>query len=277
MIADAAAWREVKASYAFVERNVNLSKRYWGWELAFLVYTIAQSCSVVYIADTVGTVTHQHVDSRPITLYLAIGALTWTYMANLFMCIAESVQWERWEGTIEYSMMAPVSILTYVFGSCLFGVLYGLVRTFIVLVTLTLIFHLDANSAGFLPALAIIGLGSLSFVGIGIMAAVLPLLFTEKGAQMTYVIEACLLLISGVYYSVTVLPAWVQPVSYVSPATYILRGVREVLLGHPSGAILAENLIPLGIIGIVTVPVGVWLFARAEHYAKKTGRLKRTG
>jgi ABC-2 type transport system permease protein len=151
------------------------------------------------------------------------------------------------------------------------------VRTFIVLVTLTLIFHLDANSAGFLPALAIIGVGSVSFVGIGIMAAVLPLLFTEKGAQMTYVIEACLLLISGVYYSVTVLPAWIQPLSYMSPATYILRGVREVLLGHPSGAVLVDNLVPLAIIGVLTVPLGVWLFAWAEHYAKRTGRLKRTG
>ena len=29
--------REAKASYAFVERNFNLTKRYMGWEVAFLV------------------------------------------------------------------------------------------------------------------------------------------------------------------------------------------------------------------------------------------------
>jgi ABC-2 type transport system permease protein len=40
-------------------------------------------------------------------------------MANLFMAIAESVQWERWEGTIEYTMMSPISTLTYVLGSSL--------------------------------------------------------------------------------------------------------------------------------------------------------------
>jgi ABC-2 type transport system permease protein len=28
---------ELKASYAFIERNFNLTRRYWGWELAFLV------------------------------------------------------------------------------------------------------------------------------------------------------------------------------------------------------------------------------------------------
>jgi len=201
MAVDASVWREIKASYAFVERNTNLSKRYWGWEITFLLYTVAQSASVIYIAYATPGAAGKHIDPHPFVLYLAIGALTWSYMANMFMAIAESVQWERWEGTIEYTMMAPINVFTYIIGSCLFGVLYGLVRTSLVLVALIFLFHLEANPAGLLPALAIVTLGSVSFIGLGIMAATLPLLFTEKGAQMTYVIEACLLLISGVYFA----------------------------------------------------------------------------
>jgi ABC-2 type transport system permease protein len=139
------------------------------------------------------------------------------------------------------------------------------------------VFHLQANGAGILPALAIVLLGSVSFVGIGIMAATLPLLFTERGAQMTFVIEALLLLISGVYYPVTVLPGVVQAVSHLSPATYILTGIRTSLLSNPSESSLLGALIPLAVIGVVTVPLGMWLFAQAEHYAKRTGRLKRSG
>ena len=45
-------------------------------------------------------------------------------------------------------------------------------------------------------------LGSFSFVGIGMIAAILPLLYVERGAQMTFVLQSCLLLVSGVYYSV---------------------------------------------------------------------------
>lgn len=273
----APAWRQVKASYALVERNINLSKRYWGWEVAFLIYTIAQSMAIVYIADAGPAVTGRPSDTRYMVLYLAIGTLTWSYMANLFMAIAESVQWERWEGTIEYTMMAPISRLTYMLGSCLFGVIYGLVRTAFVLVALIFMFHLSANHAGLLPALELVGVGSISFVGIGIMASTLPLLFTEKGAQMTYVIEACLLLVSGVYYPIQVLPAWMQPISHISPATYVLSGTRDVLLKHVTHSVMVENLVPLAIIGIVTVPMGVWLWAWAERFAKRTGRLKRTG
>ena len=280
MIATQAAspvWRQVKASYALVERNVNLSKRYWGWELAFLVYTIAQSMAIVYTADGAPAVTHSSIQTHRFVLFLAIGTLTWSYMANLFMAIAESVQWERWEGTIEYTMMAPISRLTYILGSCLFGVLYGLVRTAVVMVALIFMFGLTANSDGFVPAALIVAVGSLSFVGIGIMAATLPLLFTEKGAQMTYVIEAVLLLISGVYFPVSVLPGWLQGVSHLSPATYVLGGTRSVLLDHPTTSIMVSNIVPLVVIAVVTVPMGVYLWAAAEHFAKRTGRLKRTG
>src|SRR5581483_9462221 len=104
-----------------------------------------------------------------IVLYLAIGTLTWSYMASLFMCIAESVQWERWEGTIEYTLMAPITRLTYVLGSCLFAVIYGLGRTAFVLVALVWMFHLHPQMVGLLPSLLIVAVGSISFVGIGIM------------------------------------------------------------------------------------------------------------
>jgi ABC-2 type transport system permease protein len=275
MIQSVPLLREVRASYALVERNINLSKRYWGWEVAFLAYTIAQSLAIVLIAN--GVPANSGFNRSHFILYLAIGTLTWSYMASLFMAIAESVQWERWEGTIEYTLMAPITRFTYVLGSCLFAVIYGLGRTLFVLVALLFTFHLNANPAGIMPAVLIIAVGSLSFVGIGIMAASLPLLFTEKGAQMTYVIEAGLLLVSGVYYPLTVLPQAVQVIGHLSPATYILEGVRSMLLGNPSGSALVSNLVPLAIIGVVTVPLGMWLFGRAEHFAKRTGRLKRTG
>ena len=40
------AARELSASAAFIERNFNLSRRYWGWELAFLVYAVAGALSI---------------------------------------------------------------------------------------------------------------------------------------------------------------------------------------------------------------------------------------
>jgi len=119
--------------------------------------------------------------------------------------------------------------------------------------------------------------GSFSVIGIGVMAAILPLLYVERGAQMTFVIQSCLLVVSGVYYSVAVLPGWMQVASAFSPATYILDGVRRGLLDGASLVDVWPDIWPLAIMGAVLIPAGLWLFGRAERYAKRTGKLKRVG
>jgi ABC-2 type transport system permease protein len=99
----------------------------------------------------------------------------------------------------------------------------------------------------------------------------------ERGAQMTFVIQSVLLLVSGVYYSITVLPPWMQVLSYLSPATYVLHGVRGALIEGRGLETLGADIVPLIVMGIVFIPVGLWAFGRAERYAKRTGKLKRVG
>jgi len=94
---------------------------------------------------------------------------------------------------------------------------------------------------------------------------------------MTHVIQAFVLLISGVYYPVSVLPNWMQPIARLSPATYVLEGMRQGMLQGAMTRSLLGYVWPLLAIGIAAIPVGVFVFAQAERYAKRTGRLKRSG
>ena len=270
--------RELRASYAFIERNINLSKRYWGWELVFLIYSIAGALSVLYIgraADQFGG--GGHIDSNRLILYLTVGALVWSYLSSVFDSISETISYERWEGTIEYTMMAPVFRLTHLLGTSTFSVLYGLVRTILILLVIGLFFGVDLSRVNPGSAIAVIVLGSFSFMGLGIMAAILPLLYTERGAQMTHIISASLLLISGVYYPINVLPEWMQVIARVSPALYALDGMRASIIDGQGITSIWRSLVALALIGLVSIPVGVVLFLRAERYAKRTGRLKRSG
>jgi ABC-2 type transport system permease protein len=36
-------------------------------------------------------------------------------------------------------------------------------------------------------------------------------------------------------------------------------------------------MIPVAIIGLITIPIGMLIFGYFERYAKRTGRLKRSG
>jgi ABC-2 type transport system permease protein len=87
-----------------------------------------------------------------------------------------------------------------------------------------------------------------------------------------------ILLVSGVYFPIVVLPGWMQAISQISPAYYVLSGMREALLENASVLSLAQTyVLPLLIIGVIAVPAGLWVFVTAERFAKRTGRLKRNG
>jgi ABC-2 type transport system permease protein len=261
--------RELQASFAFVERNFNLSKRYWGWEVAWLIYSVAGALSVSLIGRS--------MNNEKLLLTLVIGTIFWSYLAIVFEFIAEAVQWERWEGTLEYTFMAPVRRYAQLFGAAIYAVAFGLVHTVFVLVVLALFFELDLGSANFATAAAFTLLGTFSFAGIGIAASILPLMYVERGAQMVFVIQSLLLLISGVYYSVEILPGWMQFLSQFSPATYVLDAVRAGLIDGVGIGSLFGDVWPLLLMGIVFIPLGLWAFGRAERYAKRTGKLKRVG
>jgi len=271
------AIREVQASYAFIERNFNLVKRYWGWEVVFLIYSIVNSLAVTYIGAGMQQISGQTIDTGFLILYLLIGTLVWSYLSVVFDAISDMITWERWEGTIEYTFMAPVHRLTHMIGTVIFAVLYGIIRTAVILFIVSLFFHIDLTHANFVSATLVLLIGSISFVGLGIVTAVLPLMFTERGAQMTRIVEAALLLVSGVYYPITVLPGWLQAIGRVSPATYVLEGMRQSLMSDANLLTLAPTLLPLLAIGLASIPIGMTIFNAAERAAKRNGTLKRNG
>src|SRR5919108_6071 len=140
-----------------VERNAYLVKRYAWWELAFFVWSLANTLTIVFIAKGINAA-GGHIDVNRQTTILLIGAVIWSYLGVVFEILTETVAWERWEGTIEYTFMA---------------------------------------------ALLVLAVASISFIGIGMMTAVLPLISPEKGTQFGFIAQGALLVISGVYYDVS--------------------------------------------------------------------------
>ena len=174
-----------------------------------------------------------------------VGAIFWNYLSVVFSWIAETITVERWEGTLEYTFMAPVRRWSQLLGSRpLRDGLRARPHGASIFIALVLFFpQLDCRGANPLTVVTFMLLGSFSFVGIGMIAAILPLLYVERGAQMTFVLQSCLLLVSGVYYSIDILPGWMQVLSHLSPATYVLDGVRAGLVnGTPVSELTARRV-----------------------------------
>ena len=68
-----------------------------------------------------------------------------------------------------------------------------------------------------------------------------------------------------------------QAISVISPATYALDGIRDAILDGASLSEMGDELWPLVVIGIVSIPLGLAVFGLGERYAKRHGKLKRSG
>jgi ABC-2 type transport system permease protein len=259
-----------------IERNIYLVKRYIWWDVAFFLWTVANTLTIVFIAKGIPAVGGQ-IDVPKVTTILLVGAVIWAYLGIIFEILTETVAWERWEGTIEYTFMAPLSRPVHLIGMGLFAVGYGVVRAVLLFGVVAAFFGLHLHDANYAAALVVLVVASISFIGIGMMTAVLPLISPEKGTQLGFVAQGLLLVVSGVYYPTSVLPGWMQALSKISPATYALRGCRAAIINGAGLSDLWTEIWALLVIGAVSVPLGLWTFRTGERYAKKHGKLKRSG
>src|SRR5215207_6106060 len=268
----------LRQTWAFFFRDYHLTRRYFSWVVVFTFYAVVNSATVVLIGVAAG--------DRRLTLTLMVGVMLWGLLSVVFQEIANSITYERWEGTLEYTFMAPVSRLIHLAGVSLFATGYAVVRAVIIVAGLLLFVDLDLSRANWAGIVVVLAVSSAAFIGLGLMAATLPVFSPERGAEATNIFQGILLLVSGVYYPVEVLPAWLQPLSWVSPATYALSASRKLIgiganaseplqtAGAPLSAVVPE-LLTLALMGAVMIPLGLYVFGRVEMWAKRTGKLKR--
>jgi ABC-2 type transport system permease protein len=263
---------ELVGLYGVVERNLYLTKRYFLWDVAFLLWTIANTLTIVFISRGVDL---PPAEQNELATQLLVGGVIWAYLGIIFEIVTETVAWERWEGTIEYTFMAPVSRPVHLIGMGIYSVLYGFVRAAAIFVAVVAFIGIDVPNANYGGAITLLAIASVSFIGVGMMTAVLPLISPEKGTQLGFVAQGLMLVVSGVYYPVSVLPTWMQWIAKISPATYALRGIRDMILN--GAALQWDDVWPLIVIGVFSIPIGLLVFRAGERYAKQHGKLKRSG
>jgi len=168
-------------------------------------------------------------------------------------------------------LLTPTRLSTVVLSSSIYD--YGFV-TFQVLVYLVmgaLLFGVEID--GNLPAaLVILVLTIVAMTAVGIIAASF-IMVLKRGDPVTWLFNSLGLLLGGVYYPVSLMPEWLQKLSWLLPITYSLDGMRRALLTNASFAELLPNIVALLIFSLVLVPISLAVFRRAVHRAKVDGSL----
>lgn len=174
-------------------------------------------------------------------------------------------------GTMEALLMTPVRLSHVVIGSALWSYAFTAFRVVLYLV-LGVALGVRLVGGNWLAAMIIFLLTILSSASIGIIAASI-IMIVKRGNPVTTLFGSVASLVSGVYYPVDTLPAWLQPVARAIPLTYALEAMRDALLaGSPMQTIVPDIAILIGFC-IVLFPLSLATFRRAVMIARRDGTL----
>jgi ABC-2 type transport system permease protein len=177
-------------------------------------------------------------------------------------------------------------------------VLIGLVTTIILLATgvLFLRLHLDLGQIAWGWLAIYFVLGMVILLSLGIVMAGVALVVARNGAAIGEVVGGSLLLFSGAYFAVDILPTPLREISLGLPITYWLEAMRRAIEGGiltvavpgPNGQVVTQPVSPLlaqfdnwQLLGILVVSAVVctvvsYLFYNwVENAAKERGMIDR--
>lgn len=180
---------------------------------------------------------------------------------------------EMWSRNLGNLLMSPLKTSEFVVA--LMAV--SMIRLAIGMIPVTLIaipffgfniWGLGLALVGFFANLVATG-WALAFVIVGI------LLRHGLGAEaLSWSLMFVLMPIACVYYPVSTLPVWLQPVAWALPPTHVFEGLRAVLVDHTFRADLLASAVGLNLLWLA---VGIFAFSRLLDSARRAGSLVQQG
>jgi len=204
--------------------------------------------------------------------FVLIGLAFSGYLSLSLSNFAQSIREGQVMGTLEIMLLSPTRLSAILFSSSLWSYLLTTLNVVVYLVVGAVVFGFSISQANFATALVVLILSIASFSGFGILSAAVVLL-VKKGDPIAWLFGGASSLLAGVYYPLSVLPSWLQPLSHVLPLTYALNAMRLAMLkGYSLYEVRVDVLILLAFTVVLT-PLAFAVFRLALKRAKMEGSL----
>jgi ABC-2 type transport system permease protein len=178
--------------------------------------------------------------------------------------------WARNMGNLMMSPLRPVEFVTALMIMSIVRLAIGMVPVSILAMAF---FGFNLYGLGLALAVFFVNLILTSWA-VGILVSGIVLRNGMGAESMAWTIMFLLLPLTCVYYPVTILPNWLQPVAWMLPPTYVFEGMRALLIDH---VFRADLMIWAFALNIVLFTAAVFAFLKLLNSARKQGSLLQTG
>jgi len=259
---------------AFVRRDWKIALSYRAIFVADILGLATQIVVFFFVAKMIdpGTLPQYGGTVPSYLAFVAIGLVINLTAGVLLYTVANQLRQEQLTGTFEALLSTPTSGATLQLGSVAYTLILVPIRAAILLTSIALLFGLDLEVSGALPALAVV-MFFLPFTwGLGLVSAALVVTF-RRGSNASGVIVTVLGLISGAVFPVALLPGVLRAVAEWNPFTIAIDGVREALIGGTGWTEIGPELLRLAPLSALGLAVGILCFRAAIARERRRGTL----
>ena len=233
-----------------------------------LVYPLVSMFSIgLFAAFVIGS--NANADSL---IFVFAGIIAWDFYDITQRAITYGITYEIWAESLKHFFSTTSTERDYVIGNGVFGLLSSFLSLLVVGVMGLLIFGFNIFSAGAYLFLACLSIFVFA-VSIGLMIDYFMITRDLKYMSLIWIATGIIMIFSGVYYPVSVLPEPARSLSYALPSTHAIEAIRFALVSDFSLAGLSIAL-SFAITAIYFV-VGYGSFVRGVRKGKELGKIAR--
>lgn len=197
--------------------------------------------------------------------------------SNTLFASSFTLSYDRMNGTLDNILMSPTNLFDVICGRSIWNTFIGLINMVLVYVFARLIFFAPltiADPIGFVLALCIT---LISLASIGLLFS-LAFVLSRRSYILTSILEYPIYVISGAVVPITILPEWMQHISFFLAPSWGVEALRgftipgyELEFGY---GLVGNTLVCLGLTAAY-IAIAWFLMKRIVSIVLKTGSFTR--
>lgn len=266
------------AFWAVTRREWTIFLRYPSWVIALFIWPMIFPMAYLLTARALSGVDGSGLAQFQLNTgvsdyigYIAVGTTIWMWQNIVLWDVGFALRNEQMRGTLESNWLSPTWRFAYLLGSS-FPQLFSML-IFLTVSALEYVFLFGVDFQGSLwLALLVILVAIPSIYGLGFAFASLVITAKEANA-FVFLARGIVMIFCGITFPVSLLPAWMQPLTNWLPQTYIIRAMRTATLSNAGLSAISHDLSMLLVFGLFWLTAGYIVFNLMERRARRTGAI----
>ena len=269
---------DLRAFWAVVRREWTIFRRYPSWIISLLVWPMIFPMAYLLTARALSGVDGSGLAQFQLNTgvsdyigYIAVGTTIWMWQNIVLWDVGFSLRNEQLRGTLESNWLSPAKRFSFLLGSTVPQLISVAMFMIIAALEFALVFGVRFQGSLWLSLLVFLA-AIPAIYGLGFAFASIVITAREAHA-FVFLVRGIVMIFCGITFPVTMLPVWMQSVTYWLPQTYVIHAMRLAALSPVSFYDLLPDILPLLLFGVFWLTAGYLMFTLMERRARQTGAI----